>query len=242
MPTPPITPRQINRYHEEGYLVVPGLYEAEEIVDWKERIISRLRKEGNLDDPTGVRVWMVGELGEWLRAQMLEHQVVAILKCLIAPNVEFLSVKAVFKNSETRFGSPWHHDWFYWRGSNKISVWIALDDVTPENGCLKVVPGSHRNVYEVVKVKEAIGFQNRVEESSFADLPPVALPVERGGAVFFHDRLLHASYPNTAGADRWSLISTYRNAEEKDESTVWKTSIRVRGETALPAPQAGPVI
>jgi len=48
-------------------------------------------------------------------------------------------------------------------------------------------------------------------------------------AVFFSELAIHASHPNTSGADRWSLISTYRDASVKDDSTVWKIAMVVSG-------------
>ena len=92
--------------------------------------------------------------------------VVSILNRIIGPNVEFLSVKSVYKNKFTRFGSPWHQDWYYWKGANKISVWIALDDATPENGCLKMIAGSHFNRFKVKQVIRVAGNEERTSETT----------------------------------------------------------------------------
>ena len=51
----------------------------------------------------------------------------------------------VFKNEAMTFASPWHQDWSYWYGAHKLSIWVALDDATVENGCLKLFPGSHKS-------------------------------------------------------------------------------------------------
>ena len=110
-------------------------------------------------------------------------------------------------------------------------MWIALDDATPENGCLKMIAGSHFKRFKVKQVKAQNGFGWRIGNEEIAGLPETTLAVNRGDAVFFHDQTLHSSFPNTTGADRWSFISTYRDGSERDESTVWKHPMVVTGES-----------
>ena len=100
-------------------------------------------------------------------------------------------------------------------------IWIALDDADTENGCLKMIPGSHKKRFSVQRVTETTGFGWRVEGETLNDLPVMTLEVARGDAVFFHDQTMHSSYPNASVTDRWSLISTYRNASVVVDSTAW---------------------
>ena len=148
------------------------------------------------------------------------------------PHVEFLSAKVVLKNSSTSFASPWHQDYFYWEGSNKLSIWIALDDATVANGCLMFVPGSHKKLFTKQVVNNENAFVNRIDPKDLADWPQQTVELKRGDAVFFHDMAVHSSHPNTAGVDRWSLISTYRDASIVDASTVWPTAMVVAGKSA----------
>jgi hypothetical protein len=224
-----LTAAQVNRYHEDGFLVVPGLFSADEVLEWKQHVVEALRVLGELGNRTGVHVWMSELLDPNLHRWVCDERFAAILGQLVGPNVEFLSVKSVFKNRDLRFASPWHQDWFYWRGSNKISAWVALDDATPENGCLKIIPRSHQKVYELIQVDEGNGFVLRVPEEALRGQPVVTVALKRGDVVCFHDLALHASHENSSGADRWSLITTYRDASIKDESDVWKSAIVLRG-------------
>ena len=221
-------------FHRDGFCIAKGLYSAEEMLDWKTRIIGILEAGGHIDtEPTstGVHVFMADVLDPFFGERMKDACVVSIVNRIIGPNVEFLSVKSVYKNKFTRFGSPWHQDWYYWKGANKISVWIALDDATPENGCLKMIAGSHFRRFKVKQVRAQNGFGWRIGNEEIAGLPETTLAVRRGDAVFFHDQTLHSSYPNTTGADRWSLISTYRDGSVQDTSTVWNHPMVVTGES-----------
>lgn len=226
-----LTDDEVERYHHDGYLVVKNLYDRREMQFWKEKIITLLKEEGHYNNPSGVHVFFLHDLHPYFIDKMRDPKVVKILQQLIGQNLEFLSVKAVYKNAKTRFSSPWHQDWYYWKGAIKTSVWIALDDATIENGCVRMVPGSHNKLFKWNNVDDPNMFNRRTDEKEIEGLPVDALAVESGGAVFFHDRTLHGAYENITGADRFSFITTYRDASIKDESTVWDSAMVVSGES-----------
>jgi len=226
---PSLPGEAVAQYHEMGYVVVENFLDPAAAHDWKETLKARLTAEGKINEPSGVRVWMADGMDPLTRAQVTSAKTTAILQQLIGPNVEFLSVKAVFKNGTTTFPSPWHQDWFYWQGSAKLSIWIALDDATPENGCLRLVPGSHREHFTPRNIDDGHGFGLRITDEDIGNRPIVTVPVSRGSAVIFHDLALHSSCPNVNGQDRWSVISTYRDGGVKDESTVWQRGVVMSG-------------
>lgn len=226
-----LTPAQVAGYHETGYVVVDDLIDAATALIWKETLKTRLAEEGKLHEPSGVRVWMADKMDPFTHDQVLAAKIGAILEQLIGPDVEFLSVKAVFKNATTTFNSPWHQDWFYWQGSTKLSIWLALDDATPENGCLRLIPGSQRQHFTPQNIDDGHGFSLRIPDADLEGWPVVTVPVRRGSAVIFHDLAMHSSCPNVNGQDRWSIIATYRAASEQDASTVWRNSLVMRGQS-----------
>jgi ectoine hydroxylase-related dioxygenase (phytanoyl-CoA dioxygenase family) len=73
------------------------------------------------------------------------------------------------------------------------------------------------------------GFVHRLTDGQVADLPVETVPVPRGGAIFFHNLLLHASCPNINGQDRWSVIPTFRDPSLTDSSNVWRTALVLSG-------------
>jgi hypothetical protein len=224
-----LTDAQVAQYQRDGYIVVPGLFAPEVARAWKEVLKARLAEENKLAEPSGVRVWMADAMDAFTAARVQDAKVAGILQQLIGPNVEFLSVKAVFKNAQTNFNSPWHQDWYYWQGSPKISIWIALDDATPDNGCLRMVPGSHREHVAMEVVEDGHGFQRRTADAALEGRTIETVPVRRGDGIFFHDLTLHDSCPNRTGQERWSAIATYRDASRPDSSTVWRTALVLSG-------------
>ncbi len=117
---------------------------------------------------------------------------------------------------------PWHQDKSYWPDANSnpvITVWIPLVDSTHENGCLHLIPGTHR--------RRVIGFHHEghtgtaytetdlhLVEREAKKRPIVALPVPAGSAILFNDRLLHSSTPNQSDHVRWSVDLRYQPTDQ----------------------------
>ncbi|MCC6579144.1 MAG: phytanoyl-CoA dioxygenase family protein [Phycisphaeraceae bacterium] len=223
------------QYDRDGYVVVRGLYEPAAMLAWKEALRQAL-KEMNFNHPSGVHVWFDRKLPQPVLDAMRDDRVMPILRQIIGDHIEYLSAKAVFKDAKTKFGSPWHQDWYYWEGSSKLSVWIALDDAIVGNGCLTFIPGTHTRVFP----RKSMGgdsFAYQIDDKELAGLTVVDGVLQRGDAVFFHDLTVHGSHPNTVGGDRWSLISTYRDASVPDASTTWKSSWLISGSSVNPGAQ-----
>ena len=221
----PLTTDQLAQFNRDGFVVVKSLYTREQMAQWKRIMTELIAAEPA--NKSGVRVWMEDKIHPTLREAMKDDKVTPILRQIIGPKVEFLSAKAVFKNAGTSFASPWHQDWFYWEGARKHSIWIALDNATVANGCLKFVPGTHHKVFQKSNINDGNAFVHRVTDEDLKGLREVTVEANIGDAVFFSDLAVHSSHPNVAGTDRWSLISTYRDASVKDESTVWATAMAV---------------
>ncbi len=224
------TAAQVAQFNADGYLIVDALLTADECARYAAEVddlVAELRAEAVAagQDPqtvlaTGVFVGL-SLRRECFRALSEDSRLVDPLESLWGPDIGFLSDKVVFKDSGVGFGSPWHQDYAYWLGSHKLSLWIALDEATEENGCLLLLPGSHRQEYRHDKVQDAAtagGFGNRLDPAKLGlEREAIVAPLRPGGAVFFHDLCLHASLPNRNGAPRRALIPTYRNLAEPDE-------------------------
>jgi ectoine hydroxylase-related dioxygenase (phytanoyl-CoA dioxygenase family) len=93
--------------------------------------------------------------------------------------------------------------------THMLTVWLPLTDATPENGCLKVIPGSHR---------EGLVTHCPVPGARIPDAllggEAVPLPIRRGGVLFFHHLTKHASLTNVSDGIRWSFDLRYQPTGE----------------------------
>lgn len=226
------------QYLNNGYYILEDLFTEAEVKGLKieiKNILTQVKEKNSLganetigdNDFTkhGVFVGLAAN-SVLFREAAARPRLVEALEQIISDHVIFLSDKVALKNADTDFGSPWHQDWPYWKGSHKVSVWIALDTAEVENGCLKIIPGSHRQgiVNHVGKSNDGKGFANRVRIEDIDENKVMSLPVSAGGAVIFHDLLLHASHANDSGRDRWALISTYKDGNLEDPDYDWATA------------------
>jgi len=86
-----------------------------------------------------------------------------------------------------------------------VTVWAAITDATVENGCLQVIPGSHRgNMLEHCPVP-----QLAIPDTLFDIASAKPVPVKSGGVVLFHPLTVHGSLPNTTNDIRWSFDLRY---------------------------------
>lgn len=229
-------------YHRDGFVIVPTLLPAEEAREIKneialvlEQVSEEARQRGqDLQSATAGGVYVgLSARSEKMKALAANPRILGVLETVLAPNIEFLSDKVVFKGGKTDFSTPWHQDWTYWEGAHKVSVWLALDNAEIANGCMKLIPGSHHKV--VAHDGEALpdgSFANQLKPSSVDESIAVCGAIPAGGAVFFHDLALHASYPNTSGRDRWAWIGTYRDAHAGDTAYDWAVAAAVVRGTA----------
>jgi hypothetical protein len=105
----------------------------------------------------------------------------------------------------------WHQDYSYWtrtRPLAHLTVWIALDDATLENGCVHFVPGSHR--WPLLPKPRLAGDMDAIrsvlDEAQLAAFRPVASELRAGFASFHHPLMLHGSFPNTSGRPRRGVV------------------------------------
>lgn len=136
----------------------------------------------------------------FLRA-LAHPRIVDALTKVIGPDVKSMQ-SMIFMKSEGKPGQAWHQDEFFipTRDRSLTATWIALDDATVENGCLWVLPGSHRpGVIYPDRDQDDERFDCTVEAYDFPYNDDDAVPVEipAGAAVLFNGYLLHRSLPNT---------------------------------------------
>lgn len=204
------------RYERDGFLIVPHLLEAAEC----DRLKVEARRVLDAHAKPGASVHVhVAAVSPLFRALAGDPRMVRMLRPLMPHGVMFLSDKIVYKSAEKTFPTPWHYDCFYWRNTRpKLSVWIPLDDATAENGTLKVIPGSHRRIWHMAGMAQPSGdFQNAITDGDWREDEAKICALERGGAIVFSDRLVHASTANTAARDRYVIIGTY-HAPAADEA------------------------
>ena len=205
-----LTEREIDRYHESGYLVPDFQLEAdplEEIGFYHDHLIE---KHPEFSDYCPAVLCYETAFLKFARIP----EILDMVEQLIGPDFALWNSSFFAKPAKIGSKTPWHQDGEYWpvRPLATCSVWVAVDHSTEENGCLRVIPGSHKN--------------RRLGPHDYNGADGLSLPLElksdeydessaeeivlRAGQISLHDvYLVHGSEPNRSERSRRGLTLRY---------------------------------
>lgn len=116
---------------------------------------------------------------------------------------------------EPRFSSDtgWHQDIRYWsfQRPDLVSAWLALGNEKQENGCLQLVPGSHRMTFGQHQFDSELFFRDDIPENQKLIEQRVLAELTAGDVLLFHCRTLHAATRNFTDQTKYSLVLTFRS-------------------------------
>lgn len=237
------TPTQIQQWNDEGYTLISGLFSAEETAVLRDHFMD-LRAKGeypgdfggvdpNSNDPLKrfprmihMHRWDEASL-KWLIDSRIKEAITAFT------NEEPYAVQTMlyFKPAGAR-GQALHQDQFYLRAKpgTCVAAWMALDRCDIENGCMQVVPGSHRLPLLCTTAADTTKSFTDVTVPLPDDLTPVPVIMEAGDVLFFHGQLIHGSFPNTS-QDRFrrALIGHYITGDATQVAPYYHPVLRMDG-------------
>jgi phytanoyl-CoA hydroxylase len=220
-------------YRENGYLVVPGAVSQEELEALRSETVRLCRgdagtitgvtpaKPDETDDEVIKRYLCIHfphKLSDTMFDTLAHPAIVNVLQQIIGPNVKCMQ-SMLFIKASGKPGQAWHQDEFFipTRDRSLVGAWIAMDDATVENGCLWVLPGSHKRgiIYPQQQHNDKrFDCTGEAYEFPYKDEEAVPVEVKAGSIVFFNGYLLHRSLPNHAKAGfRRALVNHYMSAE-----------------------------
>lgn len=227
-----LTEAQKAFYREKGYLVVPDVLAAGELTKLREvtdRLLAEAARVGETTGdflleksaPPGTRlVWRVFDpvaLDPYCFEMARHPRVLDAVEGLIGPSIQLHNSNMHLKLPQHGGEVDWHQDFPYLPHTNfdLLNTMIMLDDSTPENGCLNVIPGSHRWGPLDHGVPGAAGESNfKLSAAQRAAGQPVDdVIVPAGGMSIHHCLTLHSSRPNRSPQPRRALIFTFRAAD-----------------------------
>lgn len=246
---------EIERYHLDGYLGPYTLCSPEEMAGLRDRIESVM----DPDSDSGRLPSMITALNPAMRRGFGRHHDNPFLFRLAASRQITDRVSSVMGDDlllwRTMFFSkepggrliPWHQDYDGWLIEPMLvmSAWLAIDEVTVENGCVDLIPGSHRQFYPFVPSPPGVmdGFPQMADPALFDESKAVSMVLKPGQFFLFNERTLHRSMPNTTGARRLGMAMRYvptlvRVLDPEDRPILVSGEDKLRFNQLAPAPAA----
>ncbi|MBW3636240.1 MAG: phytanoyl-CoA dioxygenase family protein [Armatimonadetes bacterium] len=241
----PLTIDQKRQFDEQGYCIVPDLFSSGEIAKI-EAFFEQYKHIGGRVFDGDLTYEEVDPSQRQVRAMNPHRYSQQVVDWLVHPNVaavleELLDKPALAAQTMYYFKPPgakgqgMHQDNFYLvaQPATCIAAWTAIDEADVENGCLYVVPGSHRGDILCPSERSKERWLN-YGDSHIGQFPrdqkPVPVQVPRGSTMFFGGNLIHGSGPNRT-SDRWrrTFIGHYIDEASEQVAKWYHPVLDMRG-------------
>ena len=158
---------------------------------------------------------------------------------ILGPDILGANNLYIWKPPEIGLGFPWHQDKWYFNHQYKtgttVATWTAIDDAAIDNGCLYVIPGSHKNEVLEHKVLEGLQQGEFRQADGARDEDGVPVEVPAGSVIWFNSQVLHKSTDNHSHRFRRANVAHYIDARTEwirpEAINIKRPPMWIRGKT-----------
>jgi phytanoyl-CoA hydroxylase len=230
----PLSPELVEQYNRVGFLVVPALLTGDEVEELRDRIADivsgrvKTYRDADIEYEPGaplvrklenVRKLNHCERNDAVLLRTARHPgILDVVESLIGPDIKLLG-EQLFMKPPGGIEKTYHQDspYFPIDPPALVSAWVALDDVTEENGCLKVIVGSHLSGAMPHSDAWMVGERQdmKIPDQYIDRSREVPIVMSAGTVSFHHSLLMHASGPNRSTQSRRGLAMHYMTAKSR---------------------------
>jgi phytanoyl-CoA hydroxylase len=222
---------KLRRYAAGSYTFAPD-FDRKVMIKW----------EGDTNIVHGIEPF--AHLDEDLHRWALDPRFIEPMQDFVGdPNPGLFTEKLNLKRPEQGGVNPLHQDYPYWLDTAEAPERVAtamlfLDDADEGNGCLRVVPGSHRSGRWRNRTDSDEFGGNEIDVDAYPDVAPQPLPLAAGSVVMFGSLLVHCSAPNRSDRERRALLYSYQPAGHRTmvDSLIALAAERARARAARSTP------
>lgn len=227
---------QKHQYDEQGFVVIPGFLTAAELTELKSNLDRYIRDivptlppsdaffQDRSKPETLKQMQRMGH-DEYFRNYVHHPKWKSLAEALVGETVTVDQPEWFNKPPGTHHVTPPHQDNYYFCLSppHVMTIWLALDPVDAENGCLRYIAGSHRNGFRNHSRSKILGFSQGMTDYSHEDFcREVAVPLQPGDAVAHHGMTVHRADANMSTTrHRRSFAIVYTGASCQRDEAAW---------------------
>jgi ectoine hydroxylase-related dioxygenase (phytanoyl-CoA dioxygenase family) len=232
---------EIARYREEGWVIPRFRLPPERVALMVDALETLLRNNPGVRPEKLVSAHVEGDNGEGVRGSRAflelarDPEIVDLVSGVIGDDVILWGCHVFCKPAGEGFETPWHQDGHYWpiRPLATCTVWVALEESTVENGCLRVIPRSHadhRLREHLHEDRSDLTLNQRMADGSFDEASAVDLELQPGQMSLHDVYMIHGAKANTSGKRRTGVALRYMPA-----TSVFERDLRpVDGQSGVP--------
>lgn len=222
----------IAAYDEQGYVIFrnvldPGLIqETSNHIDWLMERNPGLR-------PEQLHHWLMKDDAFWVRL-ISDPRMLDVAQLFVGPNIALFASHYISKPPFDGQPVLWHQDGSYWplEPMEVVTLWLAVDRADPENGCMRVIPGTqHMDLQQMRQRQEESVLGSAIDDAFVDESKAVDIILEPGDVSVHHPNVIHGSNANTSPRRRAGLTIRYIPTTTRiltDEP--WPSVFHLRGE------------
>jgi len=220
----------VQDYRDEGVAQLRKFFSAQTVAEIRAELDRYIRADlaskpadaRTLEaDGKSIRnLWRLEQHNDYFRSLARRPEILDLIKPLVRGEPVLQGVETFSKPARVGSGVPYHQDnaYFCQTPPDMLTLWIALDPVTVENGAVYFVKGSHQGGMLPTKLSGVTG-----NSIGLAEPPPLAksqqfcATLEPGDATVHHCQIIHHSDPNQTDQPRLGLLLVYRGSHTKTD-------------------------
>ncbi len=236
------------QYEADGYVLLPHVLDPELVREAQKHVAWLQQRHPNLR-PEQLGHTLVANDPFWLRL-VSDDRLLNIAETFIGPNIALFASHYICKPPHDGQPVLWHQDGSYWplEPVEVVTLWLAIDDSLPENGCLRVIPGSHHLPLQPMKPRgDTPNVLGSGMDSSLVDVGrAVDCVLKAGGVEVHHPNIVHGSEANHSDLRRCGLTIRYIPTSTRITTPDWPCAFLLRGQAVpdinhyLPRPRFRP--
>ncbi len=212
-PTAPLTEHRRN-FDRDGFVVVRGFLPADELTELRGEVDRYIQKVvptlpathaffDDTDRPETLKQLQHMAVDPYFEEYRSNPRWVQLASDLLGEDCDVQQPEWFNKPPGTKHATPPHQDNYYFclRPPSVVTLWLALDPVDTENGCLRYVPGSHQHEIRDHSATKVMGFSQGIVDYSDADREQeVTIQLAPGDLVAHHGKTIHRAEANQSEA------------------------------------------
>lgn len=224
-------PYSVEQYKEAGFTGPVRVFNEPEAAAFRQKFFQTIGQSESAPGSTCHYMSAWHHTMRWAYDLATDPRVLDLITPLLGPDLIMWAMHFWYKEPRSGKLIPWHQDAAYWQMEPKknVTAWIALGPTFLENGCLRVIPGSHKQFVEHIQVQDpSSAFKIGLPTDAINETSAVTLEMQPGEAVIFNEGTYHGSRANESNIARVALSIRYTTPDVKFLIEKWKDPDRIK--------------
>ena len=226
----------VEQFEREGYALFPNVLDADLIREASDHV-SWLQAKNPQLRPEQLGHTLMTRDPFWVRL-VSDDRLLDIAEQFIGPNIALFASHYISKPPFDGQPVLWHQDGSYWplEPMEVVTLWLAVDDSLPENGCMRVIPGTQTMDLQQMKRRTEVTnvLSSGMDDALVDESKAVDFVLKAGGVSVHHPNVVHGSKANHSPLRRCGLTIRYIPTTTRilmpPNSGRWASAFLLRGE------------